>query len=105
LHGRFFEGGEAMEAMAVQDAGDGGFGDAKDGEDLGVGTALPSQSQNASDQLGVGLAVQASRDTWAVEEAGGEAGLDGALEPAAQGPIGDVKGGGDERRERFWEVN
>jgi hypothetical protein len=39
---RRIEGGEALEAVALENAGDGGLGDTDDGEDLGVGAALAS---------------------------------------------------------------
>jgi len=89
------EGAEPVEAMAAQDPGDGRLGDAEHGEDLGVGAALSTQPEDASDEPGVGLARLAPRDAGAIVEAGGEVGLDGALQPAAQSTIGDVKSGGN----------
>ena len=40
------EGSEAMEAVAAQDAGESGFGDGKNQEDLSIGTALTAESQD-----------------------------------------------------------
>jgi hypothetical protein len=40
------EGSQAMEAVAAQDAGESGFGDGKNQEDLSVGAALAAESQD-----------------------------------------------------------
>jgi hypothetical protein len=84
-----------METVAAQDPGDGCLGDAQHGKDLGVGAALATQSEDACDEPGVSLAGLTPRDTREVVETGREVGLDGALQPAAQRTIGDVKSGGD----------
>jgi hypothetical protein len=58
LWGRLWaiERGEAVEAVSAQDARDGGLGDVEHGEDLSVGTALTTQSQDVSDEFGTGPA-------------------------------------------------
>jgi hypothetical protein len=40
------EGSQAIEPMAAQDAGESGFGDRKDQQDLSVRTTLTTQSQD-----------------------------------------------------------
>jgi hypothetical protein len=40
------EGGQAVEAVAAQDAGESGFGDGQSDEDLSVGTALTAEGQD-----------------------------------------------------------
>ena len=46
---RRFESGEAMEAVAAKNAGDGGFGELGLGGDLKAGELVAAQSENASD--------------------------------------------------------
>ena len=56
--GRFwrFQGGEAIEVMAAQHAGERGLGNGEDHPDLGIGTALPAQVEDLSFQQRTGLA-------------------------------------------------
>ena len=55
--GRFgwFEGAEAVEAMALENAGQSGFGDGENHEDLGVGTALAAEGEDLLFELGRGF--------------------------------------------------
>ena len=55
--GRFgrFQGREAVEVMATQDAGEGGLGDRENHQDLGIGTALAAQSEDLGFELGADL--------------------------------------------------
>lgn len=46
------ESGEAVEAMALEDAGERGFGDGQDHQHLGVGTALTAQGEDLFFELG-----------------------------------------------------
>jgi hypothetical protein len=94
------ERGEAMEAVALKDAGEGGFGDGKDHEDLGIGTALTAQGEDLGFELGRGLAWLAPRHGGEIIEARREAGSLGAFEPFADGFFADAEsgGGGAERR-------
>lgn len=51
----WFEGTEAVEAVTLEDAGKGGFGDGQDHEDLRVGTALAAEREDLSFELGRGF--------------------------------------------------
>ena len=84
------EGGEAMEAVAAQDPGDGSLGDLKNGEDLGVGAALAAQSEDVSFEFGAGPARLKDRDGGAIVKLRWKAGFFGALKPAADGPFANV---------------
>ena len=88
------EGGEAIETMAAQDAGKSGLGDRQSQEDLSVGTALTSESQDLIFQERRSLAWLAKGDGRAIIEAPREVGLLGAFEPFADGFFGDGEGGG-----------
>jgi hypothetical protein len=90
-----FECGEAMEAVAAQDAGKGGFGNIQHGEDLGVGTALAAQRQDVSHELGTGPARLMTWDRGTILELGRETVIFRPLEPAADGPFADVVGSCD----------
>jgi hypothetical protein len=48
----WFEGAQAMEAVTLEDAGEGSFGDGKDHEDLGVGAALAAECQDLGFEIG-----------------------------------------------------
>ena len=91
--GRFwrFQGGEAIEMMAAQDAGERGIGDREDHPDLGIGTALPAQVEDLSFQQRAGLARLAVRSRGAVRKARREAAFLGAPEPAADGFFRDAE--------------
>jgi hypothetical protein len=52
----WFEGTEAVEAMAFEDAREGGFGDGENHEDLGIGAALPAEREDLVFELGRGFA-------------------------------------------------
>ena len=66
------EGGEAVEAMAAQDAGEGSLGDGQDHADLGVGTAFAAQGEDLGFELGRSFAGLAERDRGTILEALGE---------------------------------
>ena len=80
--------------MALEDAREGGFGDGKDHEDLSVGTALAAESQDLSFELGWSFAWLAQRPRGTIIQTLGGTGLLGALEPLADGFLGDTEGGG-----------
>lgn len=90
----WFEGTEAVEAVAAQDTGERGLGDGQDQEDLGVGTALFAEGEDLGFELRGGLAWLMQRNGGAIFEALGEAGFLGALEPLADGLVGDGEGSG-----------
>ena len=66
------EGGEAVEAMAAQDAGEGSLGDGQGHADLGVGTAFAAQGEDLGFELGRSFAGLAERDRGTILEALGE---------------------------------
>jgi len=90
--GRFwrFEGREAVEAVAAQDARERGLGEGQEREDLGVGSALAAQSEDAGFELAAGLAGLAPWNRGAILETLREAGLLRALEPSADGFLADA---------------
>jgi hypothetical protein len=90
-----FERGEAVEAMAAQDAGDGSLGDVEHGEDLSVGTALTTQSNDVSDEFGTGPAGLMAWGGGSIVELGRKGVVASALEPPADGAFADVVGRGD----------
>jgi hypothetical protein len=96
LDGRLgeIESGEAMEAVASQNARDGSFGRMENGKDLSVGTALSAQGEDMSFEPGVGLARLTPRDRGTILELGGKALSASAREPAADGAFADVVGCG-----------
>ena len=55
-HRAWIQSGEALEAVAAQNAGDGGLADGDHGEDLGVGAALTAQGDDVGFQFGFGSA-------------------------------------------------
>jgi hypothetical protein len=94
--GRFwrFERAEAIEAVSFEDAGKGSFGDGKDHEDLGVGTALFAQGEDLGLEVRRSFARLAQRGRRTVLESLRKASILGALEPFADGFIGDAEGSG-----------
>lgn len=87
------ERSQTVKAVATEDAGEGGFGDGKSQEDLGIGTALAAQLDDAGFELGGSFAGLAKRDRRMIFQARREAGLLGALEPFADGFIADAESG------------
>ncbi len=89
--GRFwrFEGREAVEAVAAQNAREGGLGDWQKREDLSVGAALTTQFEDARFELAAGFARLMVRDRRAILQARRKAGLPGPSEPAADGSVAD----------------
>jgi hypothetical protein len=79
------EGGEAVQAMALEDAGKGSFGDGKDHEDLSVGTALATEDEDLVFELGRSLARLASRDGGTILQPLRRARELGTFEPLADG--------------------
>jgi len=88
------QGGQAIETVALEDAGKGSFREGQDHEDLSVGTALTAESEDLVFELGRRLARLTSRDGGAVLQTLRGARELGALEPLADGFIGDGEGGG-----------
>ena len=99
--GRFgrFQGREAVEVMAAQDAREGGLGDRQNHQDLGIGTALATQSEDLGFELGAELARLGKRSRGVIVQALREAGLLGASEPAPHRLLADAvsEGGGAQR--------
>jgi hypothetical protein len=91
---RGFEGGEAVEAVAAEDAREGGLGDREEHADLGVGAALAAECEDLGFEGAGGLAGLAERSGGTVFEACGKAELAGASEPSADGLFADAEGGG-----------
>ena len=59
---RRLKSAETVEAVAAEDSRDGGLGDSDHGEDLGVGAALATESDNVRLQFGFGSARLPVRD-------------------------------------------
>ncbi len=98
LNGRFgrFQGREAVEVMAAQDAGEGGLGDGQDHHNLSVGAALAAQGEDLGFELDTGLTRLGERPGGAIRQALRKAGLLGASEPAPNRLFADAvsEGGG-----------
>jgi hypothetical protein len=75
--------------VAAQNAREGGLGDWQKREDLRVGAALTTQSEDAGFELATGFARLLVRDRRAILQAGRKAGLPGPSEPAADGSVAD----------------
>ena len=99
--GRFgrFQGREAVEVMAAQDAGEGGLGDRQNHQDLGIGTALAAQGEDLGFELGADLPRLGKRPRGVIVQALREPGLLGASEPAPNRLLADTvsEGGGAQR--------
>ena len=99
--GRFgrFQGREAVEVMAAQDAGEGGLGDGQNHQDLGIGTALAAQGEDLGFELGADLPRLGRGLEEAIVQALREPGLLGASEPAPDRLLADAvsEGGGAQR--------
>jgi hypothetical protein len=99
------EGREAVETVTAEDAGESGFGDGEGQEDLGVGTALAAQGEDLCFEVGRGFARLDQGYRGVIFQARREALGLGALEPFADGFLGDGKGlGGGPERRAFREV-
>jgi hypothetical protein len=94
--GRFwrFEGRETVETMAAKDAREGCLGEWQKREDLSVGAALTTQSDDPGLQLRAGSSRLMAWHRRAVFETRRKAGLPGALQPAPDGPVTDRVGDG-----------
>ena len=88
------EGCEAVEAMALEHAGQRGFGEGKDHKDLSVGTALAAERKDLGFELWRSFAWLVARNGGVIVEARWEACGLGAFEPFADGFFGDAEGGG-----------
>src|SRR5207253_1655745 len=91
LNGRFwsFERREPLEAVAAQDAGNGGLGGRplQHQEDLRVGAALPAQGKDVSFELGSGSARLPLWDGGTILKLRGKARFTGAGKPATDSPF------------------
>jgi hypothetical protein len=87
--------GKTVQAVSLQDPGDGGFGDRDHGEDLGIGATLATQGNDIGLQLGFGFAGLTGRDGGTVVKLGGKAGFLSAFKPTAQRLFADVVSSGD----------
>ena len=85
------ESRQAIEAMALEDAGKGSFGDGKNHEDLGVGTALATEGEDLGFELGRRLARLASGDGGTILQPVRRAGELGTDEPLADGFFADAE--------------
>jgi hypothetical protein len=88
------QGGEAVEMVAAQNAGESGFGNWQSDDDLSIGTALAAQVEDLDFELGRGPARLTSGSRGMVVEALGKPGFLGAREPAADGLFTDPVGEG-----------
>lgn len=91
---RRVERGEAVKTVALEDAGESGFGDGEDHEHLGVRTALAAEGEDLGFEFGGSLARLVMRSGGTILEAMGETRGLGALEPFADGFFGDAEGSG-----------
>lgn len=85
------QSGEAIEAMTSEDAGKGSFGDGKNHEDLSVGTALATESEDLVFEMWWGLARLTQRYGGAIIQTLRRAGELGTFDPLADGFIGDAE--------------
>jgi hypothetical protein len=88
------QGGEAVEMMAAQNAGEGGFGDGQNHHDLGVGAALATEGEDLRLEIGGSPAGLTLGSGGVVLETLGKAGLPGASQPAADGLFTNAMSGG-----------
>ncbi len=84
-----FQGREAVEVMAAQDARERGFGNWQDRHDLRVGAALAAERKDPGFELRAGLARLMMRDRRTVGQAGGKTAFPGAFKPASDGFLAD----------------
>ncbi len=88
------EGTEALEAVALEDAGEGSFRDGEGHADLGVGAALFAERQDLSFERGGSFARLLVRPGGMIGQARWEVGGVGAREPLADGFVTNAEGGG-----------
>jgi len=88
------ESREAVEAMALEDAGKGSFGEGKNHEDLSVRTALTAEDEDLIFELGRRLARLAQGNGGTILQPQRSAGELGTFEPLADGFFGDAESGG-----------
>ena len=88
------EGRQAVEALTLENAGKGSFGDGKDHEDLSVGPALAAEGEDLGFEFWRSLARLAERGGRKVWEAKRKALGFCASEPAADGFFADTERGG-----------
>ena len=86
------ERGETLEAVAAQDAGDGGERDLEHGKDLGVGTALSAQREDVGFEPGTGAPGLVPRSGRMVGKLRRKAAFSRASQPSANGFFADVIG-------------
>jgi hypothetical protein len=79
------EGGQAVEAMALEDAGKGSFRDGKDHEHLGVGTALTAEDEDLVFESRRGFARLTQRHRGTILQTFRRAGEFRTSEPLADG--------------------
>lgn len=89
-----FEARETVEAVAAKDAREGCLGQWQKGEDLSVGAALTTQSEDARLQLRAGSSRLMAWHRRAIFQTRRKAGIPGALQPAPDGPVTDRVGDG-----------
>jgi hypothetical protein len=85
-----------VEAVATQDAGEGGLGDGQDHADRSVGTAFAAQGEDLGFELSRSFAGLAVRDRGTILEALGETLLPGPGEPAPHRLFADPKSSGSD---------
>src|SRR5450432_3873931 len=94
--GRFgrFQGREAVEMMAAQDAGKSGLGDGEHHPDLGIGAARAAQGEDRGFELRGSLAGLTPWSAGTVVKPCLEACFFGACDPFADRLLADTKSGG-----------
>jgi hypothetical protein len=99
---RRFEGSQTVQAMTLQDSGKSGFGDGEDGENLGIGAALTTQSQNPGFEFRGRPTRLTPRSGGMIRKAGRKAVVASSRKPSADSLLADMEeGSGGTKRKAF----
>jgi len=86
-----FQRGKVVEAMALENAGESGFGDGKNRKDLSIGATLTTQSKDLRFEFSGRPARLTPRSGRMIQEAGRKAFTLSSREPSADGLFRDVE--------------
>ena len=86
-----FQRGKMVEAMALENAGESGFGDGKNRKDLSIGATLTTQSKDLRFEFSGRPARLTPRSGRMIQEAGRKAFTLSSREPSADGLFRDVE--------------